>query len=133
MVATFWIYRLQLQAMRQAATGQNILSLVNFLQASHVRDAPTVVRKRLKTKPLEQWTEDERHAASTVCATYDVAAILIFQQRLVPPEPFTSNWAPSIRDCFDVCRPFIAEMQRPENSGPHYWNDFVLLRKAVGG
>jgi hypothetical protein len=131
MIATFIVYLCQLRAMKRAAVGQNILSVVNFLQATYVRDARTTVRKRLKGKALADWTDDEKRDASLVCSTYDVAAILIFQQRLVPAEPFITNWGSSIKDCYEVSEPFITEMQKHENSGPHYWNDFAQLYAVV--
>lgn len=131
MIATFVIYFRQLRAMQRGAVGQNILSLVNFLQAPYVRDARITVRVCLKPKPYEQWTDVEKRDASLVCSTYDAAAILIFQQRLVPPEPFISNWAASVKDCYEVCRDHITEMQKEENSGPEYWNNFATLYDAV--
>lgn len=131
MIATFIVYFRQLRVMQHAAVGQNILSVVNFLQATYVRDARTTVRRRLKGKALADWTDDEKRDASLVCSTYDVAAILIFQQRLVPAEPFITNWGPSIKDSYETCQPFITEMQKIENSGPHYWNDFAQLYAVV--
>jgi hypothetical protein len=131
MFATFVVYFRQLKTMQKAAEGQNILSIVNFLQAPYVRDARTTVREVLKSKPYIDWTKDEKRQASLVCSTYDVASILIYHQKLVPQEPFISNWGPSIKDCYEVCREHINEMQKPENSGLEYWNDFILLYKAV--
>ncbi|MDO8444843.1 MAG: hypothetical protein Q7T53_01855 [Deltaproteobacteria bacterium] len=131
MIATFIVYYLQLKAMQKGAIGQNILSLINFLQATNVRDARTSVLKSLKLKKYADWNEDEKREASLVCSNYDVASILILQQKLVPLEPFVSNWGPSIKGCFEICREHIAEMQKPENSGPHYWNDFNILYDEV--
>jgi hypothetical protein len=53
------------------------------------------------------------------------------QQRLVPADPFISNWGASIRDCYEICKDHNAEMQRPENSGAEYWNDFAVLYQAA--
>ena len=80
MIATFLVYRGQLRAMRDAATGQNILSLVNFLQTNEVREARRIVRENLRQKTYSEWSAAEKLAASMVCSNYDVAAILIFQQ-----------------------------------------------------
>jgi len=66
---------------------------------------------------------DEKRDASLVCSMYDLASILIFQQNLVPVEPFINNWGPSIRACYRICEPHIGEMQKPENAGSEYWND----------
>lgn len=130
MIATFLVYYGQLRAMRTAATGQNILSLVNFLQTSEVRDARTIVRDRLKGKAYP-WSDDEKRSADLLCSTYDVAAILIFEQKLVPAEPFVRNWGASIKDCYEVLLLHIQEMQKPIRSGPGYWDDFKKLYGAV--
>lgn len=131
MIATFMVYFFQLKAMQKAAIGQNILSLVNFLQMPHVREARTTVLTQLKAKEYAAWTEDEKRQASLVCSTYDVASILIFQQRLMPSDVFISNWGPSIKRCYEICQHHIAEMQKAENSGPHYWNDVKILYDEV--
>jgi hypothetical protein len=47
---TVVIYFRQLRAMQAASKGQNILALVNFLQAQHVRDARKIVRNQLANK-----------------------------------------------------------------------------------
>jgi hypothetical protein len=60
MIATFIVYWRQLKAMQHGATGQNILSLVNYLQAENVREARTTVRKNLKGKSFNSWTDDEK-------------------------------------------------------------------------
>lgn len=132
MIATFIVYALQLKAMRQSSRGQNILSLVNYLQAQDVREARRVVRKTLKEKSSksEPWNDSEERAASLVCSTYDVAAILI-RSGVIPSKPFMENWGPSIRDCYEVLRSYIKRMQLPENSGPEYWNDFDWLYQQV--
>jgi hypothetical protein len=122
----------QLRASRAAATGQNILALVNFLQDPYVREARTIVRGKLKDKAsYMDWTREDKHAADIVCSTYDVAAILIFQERLVPAKPFVENWGASIRDCFEVLGPHIQEMQK--HSGSAYWDDFLRLYYAAKG
>jgi hypothetical protein len=84
----------------------------------------------LAQKPFQDWDNDERREAARVCSTYDVTAIII-RLGLVPGEPFVENWGPSIRHCFEVTRAFIEEMQRPENSGPTYWDDFGWLYEEV--
>ena len=130
MIATFIVYYRQLAAMREATTAQNILALINFLQTPFVRNARRIVRKTLKNKPYP-WSEDEIDSASDVCSTYDVAAILILEQKIVSGEPFLKNWGPSIEDCYEILEPHIKEMQKPENSGPDYWDDFGKLYEVV--
>lgn len=136
-VGTFVVYYFQLRtmqgqlkALRDSSTAQNILEVVNFLQSNEVRDARTIVREQLRKKRMSEWSESERRAAARVCSTYDVAAILL-REKLVPIEPFTGNWGPSIKDCYEVLLPYIQEMQSPEKSGPEYWNDFGWLYQQV--
>lgn len=120
----------QLQASRDGATAQNILALTNFLQAEEVRAAREIVRVTLANKNFSSWTPEERREASRVCSTYDVAAIII-RMGLVSREPFVENWGPSIRHCYEVTKPLVEEMQKPENSGPSYWDDFGWLNQQV--
>ena len=130
MVATFLVYYFQLRAMRSASAAQSILSLVIFLQAADVRTARGVVRKDLVNKTRKAWSADEEFHASLVCSSYDVAAILI-RKGLVESETFLDNWGPSIKHCYEVLREYVQEMQKPENSGPLYWNDFGWLYEQV--
>lgn len=140
--ATLIVYYRQLKAMtaqldiaRHSSTAQNFISVINYLQAEHVRQARTLVLIKLNTKELGSWTDEEKRAASTVCSTYDVAAILL-QMGLVPKDAFIPNWGPSIRNCYQVLRPFIDLMQQPDKGGPRYWNDLKWLAdeadKALG-
>jgi hypothetical protein len=125
--ATVWVYYFQLRAMQNSAVGNNILALVNFLQQPHVREARTTVLTVLRTKPYAEWTSEERRAAGLVCSTYDIAGILILDLKMVPSAPFLSNWGPSIRNCFEIVRPFHAEMRSIAHSGPEYWKVFGRL------
>lgn len=127
---TLGVQFFQLRAMRKSEGIQNILYLVNFLQDQEVRNARSMVIKQLKEKSITDWNEEERKCASTVCSTYDLAGIFI-RRGLVPLEPFADNWGPSIRKCYSILEPFIREMQKPENEGPQYWNDFPWLFQQV--
>ena len=69
----------------------------------------------------------------TLCALAMIASILMLDQELVPKSVFLRNWGPSIRDCFAILEPYIRDMQKPENSGPEYWDDFVRLVDACNG
>ena len=50
---------------------------------------------------------------------------------LVPSDIFIENWGPSIKKCYEILREHIVEMQKPDNSGPRYWDDFEKLYKEV--
>jgi hypothetical protein len=131
MIGTFIVYYRQLLIMKKSSVGQNILAIVNFLQAPYVREARTTVREKLRNKSFHKWTKQERYDASLVCSTYDVVSILIFDQKLVTKEPFIKNWGPSIKDCYEILEDYIRYMQKPEKSSPEYWNDFKLLYESV--
>ncbi|HXJ44538.1 MAG TPA: hypothetical protein VNH18_34950 [Bryobacteraceae bacterium] len=135
--ATVTVYYFQLRAMQgqlkagqDSARSQNLVALVNYLQGSEVREARAVVVTVLRTKPFKDWDEKDKKAASLVCSTYDVAAIMI-QLGGIPAEPIKKNWGPSIRLCYETVSPWIAEMQKPEMAGPTYWDDFGWLYSEV--
>ncbi len=119
------VMRDQLAEMRNASRAQNLLSLVQFLQAPDVRAARKMVRVELPKVPFEQWDKERDWSfASTVCSSYDVAGIVL-REGLVTTHPIVENWGSSIRDCYHTCEPFIKEMRR--TSGENYWDDFEWL------
>jgi hypothetical protein len=129
--AAFLIYFFQLMAMRRGTRGQNSISLINFIQDEKARDAREIVMKNLKGKAYCDWSPNELKAASNVCSSYDVVSILIYQQALVPQNLIITNWGPSIIKCYKILEVHIKEMQKPENAGPEYWDDFVKLYEEV--
>ncbi len=131
MVVTFLIYFFQLKTMRKSMLGQNSISLINFLQDENTREARRIVLTTLKDKEYINWTADEKESASKVCSTYDVLSILLYQMKLAPTDIFVDNWGPSIKKCYDILEKHIKEMQKPENAGPKYWDDFEKLYKEV--
>jgi hypothetical protein len=128
-LATLYYMRRQLLQMQHGSHGQNLLALVDFIQAPHVREARTVVRKSLRSKHFSKWTVKEKKSADLVCSNYDVLAVLLLQQRIAPIEPFLENWGPSICDCHDILRDYIHNFQSPSQSGIKYWNDFSVLKQ----
>ena len=127
MIGTLIFTVRQLREMRRSAVGQNTLAMIQLLQNPEVRRARTTVLASLRTKPMDDWSEEDRREASLVCATYDVLSVLLYQCDIAPDDPFVENWGPSIRNCFEVLKPFIEMMQLPENGGASYWNDFERL------
>jgi hypothetical protein len=114
----------QLDAFRDVNEAQKILSLANFLQVPETRSARSRVRRDLGGKAYDKWTIGEKDAASAVCASYDLAAVLI-RKDYIPREVFIETWEASITNCFETLKPFINDMQ--ENSGKHYWDDFEWI------
>ena len=126
--ATLVVYYFQLCAMRRERADQNLLALVSFLQSPDVRQARGTVRKVLSTKQHADWTDEERDDAATTCSSYDIAAILA-SNAVVSRDILIEHWSPSIKECFEVCEPYIQEMRR--SSGNKYWDDFELLYRTL--
>jgi len=122
--------RKQLEVARTSVKGQNVLAVINFIQEEPTREARETVIKYLERDQVVKWTESERKVASKVCSTYDILSILI-KSDVIPLSPFKENWGPSIRMCYEKLDLFIEDMQKPENAGPEYWNDFEWLYDAV--
>ena len=115
----------QLNAIQESSRAQSGLSLVEFLQSPEVRKARQTVREELSKKPSEDWSEEERTHASLVTANYDVAGALI-RSGLAPVE-LIANWGPSIKHCYEVLEPFIAEHRNRPGADPRYWSNFKWL------
>jgi hypothetical protein len=116
----------QLSAMQGSSTAQSGLSLVAFLQTPEVREARRVVREVLSTKPLSDWSPEEKRSAALVVSNYDVAAALI-RAGLVPVDLIAANWGPSIRHCHQVLKPFVAEQRGRPGGDERYWCNFDWL------
>ena len=128
---TFIVYFLQLSTMQRqlevsksAATSQNLIALVNFLQDEKTQDARRVVIRILSSKAIANWTKEEERAAAKVCSTYDIAGISI-REGLIPSAPIVNNWGASIKKCYKILQPYIWEMKK--RNGPSYWDDFGWL------
>jgi hypothetical protein len=126
--ATFVVYWHQLKVMRQAAEGQSLLSLVQYLQAPHLREARRCVLAHLRGRQVSTWTDEERSAASAVASSYDIAAIII-KSGLVYAEIFLDNWGPSIVRCHEVVALHVRDLRK--SMGDRYWNDFDWLYAQV--
>ena len=122
-VLTLVVYYRQLRTMQAASRGQHFLALVQFLQTEEVRSARRHVLIGLKKKDFSNWNELDCHMASTVCASYGNAGVLV-RVGLVDFSMLES-WGPSVKRCFEVCQPLIKEQQKI--AGPKYWIDFEKL------
>jgi len=120
----------QLKAMRQSTAAEHVLSLLNFMESEEVRAAQLVVYTTLHRKHFSSWTNNERQAASRLCSSFATAGAIL-RSDLVPVKPLLEGWAPALRRCHEVLEPFIREMQKAENGGPHYWKGFDWLRSQL--
>jgi len=129
MIATFIVYFHQLRAMKKVAEHQNIIAIINAIREPEVRKAREFVITELSKSDYSKWGTKDKEEASTVCSSYDLFSILVLKKGFVKNEIFIDNWGPSILKCYPVVKPLIEEMQKPENNGPRYWNDFEKLYK----
>ena len=122
----------QVELARSASLAQNTLSLINYLQSSELQEARRIIIQKLAKADYSVWKkiEDRVRSASEVISSYDVTAIVI-RLGIVHREVFLDNWGPSIEVCYEACKPLIEELQKPQNRGSGYWNDFVWLYEEV--
>ena len=120
----------QLSAMQDTSRVTSALSVVAFLQADDIRVARQCVREVLSKKEFADWGAEERRAAATVTANYDVVAALL-KSGLAPAELVTANWGPSIKHCYEVLKPFIEEHRSKSGADPAYWSNFDWLYAQV--
>lgn len=116
----------QLKAMEKASNGQNVISVVWFLQSKEVRDARSTVRKILKGRDCSVWSPDEEAAASTTCSSFDAVEI-VSCEGAIDNELLIRNYESSIRDCFEVCKQYIYKMRLLSDYNTNYWRKFENL------
>ncbi len=114
----------QSDAVHKALVAQNFMGLIRFLEDPKIREARKIVLNKVAGQQTPPSDELERDAAFLVCATYDVAGILV-RHDIIPAPPFVTNWGPSIVRCHDALKPFI------DSLGPERWDDFTWLRGQV--
>lgn len=117
----------QLTAMQDSSRAESGLGLIAFLQSPEVREARKVVRSVLSKKPIAEWSQTEKDAASIVVANYDVAAALL-RSGLLSVELVTTNWGPSIKHCYEILEPYIEEQRSRPGGHEKYWSNFRWLR-----
>lgn len=133
-IATFIVYYRQLKTMqhqldaaRSAAQGQNLLSVLQYIQQERLGAARRTLVS-LSEKPVSDWVADERTAANLACGAYDIAANLA-RRNIIPLEPLVAVWGYSIERCYAVAEPLIKEYRAPTGGrSDDYWDDFEWLR-----
>ena len=129
-VASFWVYYSQLNALRDGSRAQNMLAVANYLQREDVRTARAFVIRALAAKEYDDWDHADKQQASLVCSSFDTACIFV-KNGLYPMDLFLDTYGPSLTKCYSVLRAFIEDLQQPHNAGPSYWDDFVHLAKRA--
>ena len=115
----------QLVEARRATQAQAYSFVVERLQDEEVRDARRIVFKKLKEKPLENWTEEERKTAEKVCHTYDAVGIMV-RHKLLPREIVIDSWGNSLLHSWDILAPLV-ENYRQEFDAIETWDDYQWL------
>ena len=128
MLGAFYYAHKQLVLAKNATMGQNILSLISYLQAEDVRKARAIVMGELKGLDFSEWTDKQKHCAGLVCSTYDITAVLV-KSGYVPKAPLIKDWGPSVRNCYKVLSNYIDFMQSKDMNGSDYWANFGWLNK----
>jgi hypothetical protein len=113
------------EALRKTVYAQAFKSAMDILQAEGVRQARGVVFSQLKTKPIGEWTPDERRAAEHVCHTYDSVGIMV-RNGMLPVEYIADSWGDSLRRTWHILRP-LAQKYREERRSFEYWDDYEYL------
>jgi len=126
----FRIMNEQVDEVRRSTAAQHILTLLSFIESDEIRAALNLVFTTLHKKDFSQWTEAEQQAVCKLCSSFSTAGTIL-QSGLVPLEPLIVGWEPSLRRCYQILKPFVREMQKPENAGPQYWAGFDWLHDRV--
>lgn len=114
----------QVAAVTDGARGQNILAVINYIQQEQFRLARSVVISNLESKQLQDWTTEDKTAASKVCSSYDVMGILV-QAKMIPEDIVFKEWGLSIIRTHKILSDFITSYR--QNMGETYWDDFPRL------
>ena len=126
----FRIMNEQVHEVRRSTAAQHILTLLSFIESDEIRAALNLVFTTLHKQHFSRWTEEEQQAASKLCSSFSTAGTIL-QSGLVPLEPLIVGWEPSLRRCYQILKPFVQEMQKPENAGPQYWAGFDWLHDRI--
>ena len=137
-VCTFLVYLGQLFAMRKqlavaqsSSRNQNLLTLIAFLQNPDLVRARGVLFQLLDdSKPLSEWTTEERWQAERVCASYDVTGIVLREGDAVSNDAIAGNWRYSIQRAHAATADMMDLYQA--NRGADFWANFDWLARETG-
>ncbi|WP_251450619.1 hypothetical protein [Microbacterium sp. Marseille-Q6648] len=120
--------RQQVVVAKASTRAQSLLSVVDYLQRTEIREARRTVLTTLVGHPLDKWTQEERGIASTVAASYDLVGTLL-RDAVIPPRPILESYGASIIRCHEVCRPMVEEFRQGMSAelARSYWDDFDWL------
>lgn len=137
--ATFFVYVRQAKAMedqleisrksvadmQRSNACRQLYEVIDRLLESR-SDIETVLL--LKGKSLENWNDAERLSAHRVCSRFHLVGLLL-REEMIPEKLFAHAWFYSVPNCFEILRPFIAEVRKSRDS--RYWTAFDYLAQRV--
>ena len=129
-VATFIVYYYQLQAMRAASLGQNLLAIHTFIfEESFRRDRRTLIALEEECKTLANWSAEERRAAERVCAAYNLVGLTVSYG--VVPFRLMSDIRYSMTKCHKAADALLKETRAKRS--PDLWHHFTEMVERFQG
>ena len=127
-IVTAAILYWQLREVKRANQGQSYLTIVQYVQNESVRQARSVAFG-LHDVLLENWSEEQVHAAEKVCITYDVIGMLA-RRKLINEKMIVDSWEDSLCRLWPILEPLIIKYRRERNA-PKFWDDFEYLAERA--
>ena len=119
----------QLQIAREASQNQNLVTLINSLQANDLVDARlTLINLGKSGQPYQEWDDEQITKAERVCNTYDLAGLLI-RYGVVPEHAVVAHWGDSIIRCHAATSVMIDDLRKTR--GSDYWAHFEWLAERA--
>ena len=130
-VATFIVYfyqlqamRAQLEAMRAASLGQNLLAIHTFIfEESFRQDRRTLMALEEDGKTLAIWSPEERRSAERVCAAYNLVGLTVSYG--VVPFRLMSDLRYSMTKCHKAADALLKEIRAQRS--PDLWHHFTEM------
>jgi hypothetical protein len=117
------------EALRKTIYAQAYKTAMDILQADAVRQARGVVLSELRDELFDNWTYSQRHAAETVCHTYDSVGTMV-RHDMLPVEYIADSWGDSLRRTRKIVKPLV-EKYRLERDAKEYWDDYEYLAQEA--
>jgi hypothetical protein len=112
-------------ALRTTVYAQVYTTAFNLLQAE-ARNARRLIFS-LRAKPLDEWTEIERHQAEIVCYTYDHVGTMV-RYDMLPIDIIIDSWGASLRHSWEILQPLINKYRQ---EGSELWDAYEYLVQQV--
>ena len=109
---------------------QNLFYLHQYLSQDELSNARRRVRTEIHRREYHEWNDEDREAASRVCASYDQAGLLIGAGVLNDQARkllLSSSWGESICDQYESLQPFLYDQQTPSRTGFEFFQHFTAL------